>query len=617
MVAAGLLAYHNSFTGPFIFDDSTAIVQNPTIRHLWPIWQPLSPPHQATVQGRPVVNLSLAINYAIGGLDVRGYHALNVAIHILAGLTLFGVVRRTLLQPKLSERFGTVADELALAVAVLWTVHPLQTEAVTYVIQRCESLMGLFFLLTLYCFIRGAGSPRPRWWYGLCVSACALGMASKEVMVAAPLIILLYDWVFLGSSFRELWRRRTALYAGLAATWLILAALVVTTPHVNTGLGIEGLTPWSYLKTEAGVILYYLRLCVWPDPLVIDYLDWPIARSLKDYLIPGMVVAGLLGTTVWAFRRRPWLGFLGAWFFLILAPTSSFLPSLGEVVAERRMYLPLAAVVVLAVMAIYAWAGRRSMPVYVVLAAGLGFLTVQRNDDYRSELAIWADAVAKRPDSARTQYSVGLALAEAGRVGEAIGHYDRALRIKPDLPYVHYELGLALAKLGRVQEAVAHWKETLRLKPDYAEAHNNLGLALVQLGDVQEGIEHYDRALRIKPDYAEAYNNLGVALAQTGRIPEAVDHFEQALRIKPEYAEAECNLGLALSQAGKLEEGIEHYEQALRINPNYAAAHYNLGAAFEQAGRVGEAVSQYEQALRGKPDFEAARNRLARLQGGG
>ena len=181
VIVAGLLAYHNSFTGPFIFDDTFSIKENPTIRHLWPIWQSLSPPHRGglAVEGRPVINLSVAINYALGGYAVWGYHAFNLMVHILAGLTLFGLVRRTLVQPRLRERFGSVANELALATAVLWVVHPLQTESVTYIIQRAESIMGLFYLLTLYCFVRGVESRRRGLWSGLSVTACALGMASK------------------------------------------------------------------------------------------------------------------------------------------------------------------------------------------------------------------------------------------------------------------------------------------------------------------------------------------------------------------------------------------------------------------------------------------------------
>src|SRR6266850_6914087 len=260
LVCAALLAYQNSFTGPFIFDDPLSIQDNPTIQHLWPIWQVLSPPHRGglTVEGRPLINLSLAVNYALGGLDVWGYHAVNLTIHVLAGLTMLGVVRRTLLQPRFRGRFGAAANELALAVAVLWTVHPLQTESVTYIVQRAESFMGLFYLLTLYCFIRGAESPQPRRWYALCVSACALGMASKEVMASAPLMVLLYDRAFVSGSFQEAWRRRWRLFLALAATWVLFGCLLliggvwVTAAHHAKAVGIVW---WKYWLTEPGVIL--------------------------------------------------------------------------------------------------------------------------------------------------------------------------------------------------------------------------------------------------------------------------------------------------------------------------------------------------------------------------
>ncbi len=349
VIAAGVWAYHNSFRAPFIFDDTAAISGNPHIRHLWPIRDAMSAPLASAVSGRPVVCLTLALNYAVGGWNVWGYHALNLTVHLLSALALFGILRRTFEGATLRDRFGGAAGWLAAAITLIWEVHPLQTESVTYVVQRTELLMGLFLLLTLYCTLRCSQSPHASVWCLAAIVSCALGMGSKEVMVAAPLIVLLYDRVFLAPSFRELWRRRAVLYVGLAATWLILAVLVATTPRANTGFGIESLTPWDYLKTEAGVIVYYLRLCFWPHPLVIDYFDWPITLSLKDGLVPGVVVVGLLGATAWTFRRQPPLGFLGAWFFLILGPTSSFLPSLGEAAAERRMYLPLAAVVTMVV----------------------------------------------------------------------------------------------------------------------------------------------------------------------------------------------------------------------------------------------------------------------------
>jgi protein O-mannosyl-transferase len=221
---AVIAAYGNSFSGPFVFDDAATIVtSNPTIRHLWPIWRVLSPPHGGLpVSGRPLVNLSLAINYAISGQGVWSYHVFNVAIHILAAVTLFAILRRTYLLPSLQKRFGKASTLLALGAATIWAVHPLQTESVTYVVQRAESMVGLFYLLTLYCVIRGAQSARAGAWYLAGAVTCLAGMATKEVMATAPLVVLLYDRAFLAGSFRELSaaRSRSSTIRSLRAGWI-------------------------------------------------------------------------------------------------------------------------------------------------------------------------------------------------------------------------------------------------------------------------------------------------------------------------------------------------------------------------------------------------------------
>ena len=415
VVAVGLLAYHNSFTGPFTFDDRQSIQENLTIRHLWPVWQVLSPPASTAVSGRPVLNFSLAINYAFGGTSVQGYHALNLAIHILAALALFGVVRRTLARPALRDCFGTVANGLALAIAAIWTVHPVQTEAVTYVSQRAESLMGLFYLLTLYCFIRGTESQRSGRWFTLSIVACLLGMATKEVMVTAPLMVLLYDQTFVAGSFQAAWTRRWRVYMGLAGTWLLLAYLMTGLHGRGVGYGL-GITWQTYALTECQVVVNYLWLALWPHPLIFDYGTARIVQHAAEVASCALILVLLAIGVLVGLKRRSAIGFIGAWFFVILAPTSSVVPVAAQPMAESRLYLPLAAVVAIVVIGIHALAGRRSMPVFLVLAVGLGFLTVQRNQDYRSQIAIWGDTVAKRPQNPRAQYSLGTVLAQVGRI---------------------------------------------------------------------------------------------------------------------------------------------------------------------------------------------------------
>jgi protein O-mannosyl-transferase len=604
---AVLAAYHNCYGTPFVYDDQLAIPENPSIRHLWPAWSALfSAPADTTVGGRPVANFSLAINYAVSGAKVWSYHALNVLIHILAGLTLFGVVRRTLAGPVLKGRFGRDALALSLAITLLWSLHPLQTECVTYVVQRVESLMGLFYLLTLYCFMRSVESPRPFRWMVCSVAACLLGMASKEVMATAPLMVLLYDRTFVAGSFRSAWRGRRALYIALAATWLPLAALVAGTGWSREGsAGFNaGVSPVAYWLTQLEAIARYAGLSVWPRPLVFDYGPFRI-QNPGDVVPYALVVAALAAATLVALRRRPAIGFLGAWFFVILAPSSA-VPVATQSMAEHRMYLPRAAVAAAAVVGIYALAGRRLMPMLVMLAVLLGLITSTRNEVYASELSLWADTVAKRPGNANARCDLGLALFNAGRIPESIEQYRAALEIQPAFPGAYNDLGNALDRSGRVPEAIGQYEAAIRLEPGFAAAHYNLGKALEKTGRTPEAIQQLGEAVRIRPDYAEGHSDFGEALVRGARLPEAIEQFEAALRIRPGFARAHFFLGNALVESGRFPEAIESYEEALRIQPDMAEASNNLGVVLCRTGRVPEGIKQIDTAIREEPDFAMA-----------
>jgi tetratricopeptide (TPR) repeat protein len=546
VLATGIAAYQGCLHNEFVFDDLPYIAENRSIR------SPRLVREILTESTRPVIMLSFAANHALGGLDPWGYRLLNLGIHLVAALLLYGVVRRSLEAQAPSWR--PAAAWAAGAVAMLWAAHPLQTQAVSYVWQRCESLMGMFYLLTLYCVIRSDASAHARRWSAAAVISCALGMASKEVMVTAPVMVLLYDRIFLAGSWKEVARRRRGLYAGLAASWLLLAILMARaiTP---TGIwkatwiaGYEVLSPVSYLLTQASVILHYLRLAVWPDRLCLDYRSvWPIAHSVGEAWPALLAVGGVLLLTAWACWRRPALGFLGIWFFLILAPTSSFVP-LQDLVVEHRMYLPLAAVITLSVLASVAllervpwrrrWLEWGAAGFALGLVAVLAALTAQRNLDYRSSLSIWQDTVAKAPDNPRARHGLGLALEKRGRSQAAMRQYQEALRLRPSYLEAHNSLGLALSGRGRSLEAIDHFEAALRIDPRFLEARNNLGIALDRMGRFEEAIAHYAEALRIAPNSPDVHNNLGISLARSGRREEAIAQFREALRSDPDFAPA-------------------------------------------------------------------------------
>jgi Flp pilus assembly protein TadD len=581
ILAAGAIAvYSRTFPIPLFFDDRAAIIDNSTIRHWGTAWWP---PINTTASGRPILNLSLAINYAVSGTAGWSYHALNLAIHVLAGLTLFGIVRRTL-----ARRAEAAASPLAFFAALLWTLHPLQTEAVTYVIQRAESLMGLFYLLTLYCFIRGAeANGRQRLWFPLSVVACLLGMATKEVTVSAPLIVLLYDRTFVAGSFREAWHRRRWLHLSLAATWLPLAGLVASAGWNRNGMaGFDvGITPWAYWLTQFEAVTRYLWLAVWPHPLVFEYGTFWVNQATEVSLY-ALLVVGLAVAVLVALWRRPVLGFLGAWFFAILAPTS-VVPGRLQMIVEHRMYLPLAAVMTLVVIGIHAAVRRQSWVVFAALALGLGMLTARRNEDYRSELTIWSDTLAKRPNNERAHYNLGNAWLEIpGRLNDAIAQYEEALRLNPDYAEAHNSLGFAWAQMpGRLDDARAQFAESLRLDPHCASAHTNLGNVWSEMpGRLNDAIAQYEEALRLDPDYAEAHYNLGLAFSRMpGRLNDAIAQFEEALRLRPDYAPGWHSLGVSWFQLGNLPAAAEAFRKELRLSPDDPMARRALTAVLQQA----------------------------------
>ncbi len=622
------LAYHASFKGPFVFDDLPAIVHNESIRSLWPLSGVLAPElgdGGVTVSGRPLVNLSLALNYALGGDAVTGYHVVNFLIHASAALVLFGVVRRSLLQPALAPRFGALALPLALSAAALWALHPLQTAAVTYVVQRAEAMMGLCYLLTLYAFIRATEKPESgnlkpeegRWpWLTFSVVACLAGMACKEVMVTAPLMIFWYDRTFVAGTFRRAWQLRWKFYLQLAATWVLLAWLVAGTGGrgQTAGFGAE-VSPWAYALTQCEAIIHYLRLTLWPHPLVFDYGTATIA-GLGEVWWQAVVIVGLVVATGYAVARRPAVGFVGVWFFGLLAPSSSFVPVATQTMAEHRMYLALIAPVMLGVIGLHRLLGPRVWIATAGLAVIGAGVTHARNTDYATAQSLWADTLAKRPANVRAHHNLGLAELAAGRLPAAGQHLRRAVELDPAAPEPHYNLGVVLARSGRPQEAMAAYREVLRLEPAHGASRRNLGDLLMETGRPGEALSEFEGAIRVQPGVGEFHFGAGNACAALGRFEAAAAHYREAVRLQPGHAEAHHNLGNALLELDRLPEALVEFETALRHRPDYFEPRRTLALLLLlHLNRPAEARSHLEILARARPGDREIAEALARVRG--
>ncbi len=606
--------YAEAIHAPFIFDDRPAIVDNPSIRRLWPpigtptARGPLNPPALAPTARRPLPNLSFAIDYRLGGLDPAGYHRMNLAMHVLAATVLAAIVRRTLRLPYFGMS-ARVAWGVSSAVALVWALHPLNSEAVVYVTQRTELLVGLCYFTVLWAALRywDAGAPAARAGWVVVAGLVGLaGMASKEIMVSAPLAVLLYEGTFVRDGLGAA-RRSWPLYASLGLGWVLL--------YLLSAGGVGGLADprhqialLVWWATQTKMLLLYLKLSVWPWPLSLHYA--PAYLRTAGAAWPWILaVAALAAGTLALTWRRPAARFVVLVVVAVLAPTL-VVPLPKMIAAERRMYVPLAGLVTLAIVGGYraavARVPRAVVGLWVATAAavvGLGALTVRRVADYATVVGIWQDAVRHQPDDAMSHYNLGVALLDEHRPQEALRCFEDALRLEPDYAMALDNLGGTLDRVGRSAEAIAPLEEALRLDSDDGVAHNNLGSALIKVGRPLDAIDHLNRALALTDaqDSERVHLNLGRALLGAGRAAEAIVHFEQATRLDPEDAEAERLLATALLGAGQPARAVEHYERVVALVPDDEAAHNNLGAALLHLGRAEEAVAHLERAIRLDP----------------
>lgn len=584
VATAGALSYSNTFAVPFLFDDVGRILEAPQIRTLWPLSTAMDQ------SNRPFGMLTFAANYAIDQHEVWGYHATNLVIHLLAGLCLLSIVHRTLsVIPKTSIFTEGLVDHsqlIALAIAAIWTVHPLQTQAVTYIVQRLESLMGLSYLATLMFFIGATQSKRPLGWYLLSLLSCAWGMGCKEVMVTAPLIVLWYDRAFVASSWRQLISNRWPFYLSLFCTWGVLAwAMLHYTGDYKSGLllSVEGLTPWLYLWNQSAVICHYLKLCFVPVGLCL-YREWPVENNVLPLIPTAFLLATGAILTFLGMFFRPRLAFMGGCFFLILAPTSSLVPII-DLYFEHRMYLPLAAIVGLCVLStsylvffVFSAARQRRLTLcaLTLLATGtLGVLTYDRNHDYRSSIAIWTSNVEVSPSTADGWTNLGIAYVEADQKPASISALRKAAQLKPTAQ-VLASLGGALIESNDLTAAADALQQALALEPTNYIAVLNQGNLLFELGRYSEAIPHFQAALDVEPDDIELRTSLAACLVFTQRFGEAEYQCRQVLLRDPRSAKAMVNLACALANQGQIKSATAHCRQALSLDPSSPNAHGTL-----------------------------------------
>jgi tetratricopeptide (TPR) repeat protein len=625
LVLLTVVAYAPAMRSPFLFDDIASIPANASIRQLWPPAVPLHPPVNTSVSGRPVVNYTLALNYWLNerlGVDQRPYpegrnksasfHLVNLVVHLCAGWLLFLLIRRTARRQQYDGPVAAVAEPLALVVSALWLLHPIQTEAVNYVIQRTELLVSLCYLGVLYAACRSwesEGRASTMWSIGA-VAICLVGMGCKEVMITAPFIVALYHRAFQATSWREVFRNegRWWFYPALLLTTLVVFAGIRGDARFGTVGFAAGMTWYEYLYSQAWAIAHYLRLVVWPSGLTFDYGQREIAGWAG---VPGAVLLGAFAiATIIAWlrvERWGWFAFLGAWFFLLLAPSSSVVPITTEIAAERRVYLALAAIcllVVVACLALYRRLTSRAVPQrwFVWVAAGvcgvLALVTFARSTTYASSLALWRDTVRKAPTNPRAYHNLAAELIrqDEPRLAEAETLFRRAVAL--DSTYVEAYTGLATIAINLNNQARAESLLTrvLALDPGNADATQVLGRMYLRAGEPARALPYFEQ-------YASAFPGdnsliaLGTAYLMVGRFDDGAAALREALRYNPARTDAMRLLGGVLAEQGKPREALPFLEDAVRAAPSEPLERGLLSLTLAQLGRVDDAVEQAHAAV--------------------
>ncbi|MFT3869713.1 MAG: tetratricopeptide repeat protein [Nibricoccus sp.] len=536
-----------------------------------------------------MLNASFAINYAVGGTNVRSYHIFNIGLHILNACILFGLLQKILRLQQLQGVFAGLETWLAGLITLTWAVHPLQTESVTYIVQRAEALVSLFYLLTFYCFISSINSTREQMWLFGSVLSCAAGMASKEVMATAPIALIGFDAVFVAGSFQLTWRVRRCFYIAMFSTWTILVGCVLNSGLRGGTVGAGPDTAWKYLLTQVEMIPRYFYLTIWPNELVFDY-GKNLVSGIAEVWRGLMLLTILVPTIIWTWAKQPKLGWVACMPFVLLAPSSSIVPVVSQTAAEHRMYLALAPVVVLAFLLLFQILRARAFWAGLAIVGTLSALTVQRNGDYQTAESLWKDTVEKRPNNARAWLSLALTYLEGDHFIDAKAALEHAMQLEPNSVIIGADYAQVLAKLGEYERAEEMYRWALREKPDDYATCFNFGTMLLELNRNREAEEWLKRSLADSKLAAKAHYNLGNCQIALEKTDDAMTNFRRAIALNPGFCDARSNLASALTKVGKAREALDEIGAAIQAGCDTPTLRRNRALALIATGNVMEAV---------------------------
>lgn len=606
----GIAIYSNTFSNSFHLDDFQSIIENNNIKdisnlkYIWIYWP-----------SRFVAYFSISLNYYLHQLNVAGYHIFNLAVHICSAVFVWKFISLTFLSSVIKEKkIAQYGQKIAFFSGLIFLVHPIQTQAVTYIVQRAASLATLFYLLTLVLYVKsrllqkeGLKRSIQNRYYTVSLVTAIAAMLSKEMALSLPFMILLYDKLFLNSKGDSSLKRIIPFFALMVVPVSLL--LIKPLNSVKQELSLD-ISSGEYLLTQFRVIITYIRLLFLPVHQNLDY-DYRITKTFIDYsfLVSFFLLISIVSFAIVKFKKYPLLSFGVFWFFMTIIPESSII-SIKDVIFEHRLYLPMAGYSLFIVTSSYHLFLNKKLSrpaiLLILLIIFYSVLTYSRNFVWKNEIILWTDTIAKSPRKPRVYNNRGLAYISLADYKKAIIDFNQAINLAPSYAKTYNNRGVAYFHNGEFDLAVFDFSKAIELDAGYSEAYRNLGNLYATKGDFNRALTCYDKAIILEPTSAQAYYNRGNMFLDKADIEKAILDYNNAKELDPNFSDVYINLGFIYSGKKEYDQAILYYTQAIKLDRSFYKGYYNRGNAYLSKSNHDKALSDYKMVIRLNPGHSEA-----------
>ena len=619
IITIGIICYSGSFDASFTFDDIPSIINNESIKDLWDLKTILE-----ANETRFLAFFSFAVNYHIHGLNLFGYHLVNLIIHILTALTLYWLVRVLFLTPEMKETpISQHAESIALVVSLVFVSHPVETQAVTYIVQRMTSMVALFYLLSLVLYIKARihydeRNSRHIPFYVGSITAALLAMFTKEISVTLPLCIIVCEYFFFSPSLKKIGRKLSYLWPMLFTLPVVPLTYILTKKEMMERVGLatmmvetDSISRLDYLLTQFNVISTYIRLLFLPIHQSIDY-DYPLADHFFE---PATFASFLLLLFIFVlallvFKKFRLVSFGIIWFYLALMVESSVIP-IRDVIFEHRLYLPSVGIFLSSTVLLFHLLGHRRKILFALFAVVISLAsvaTINRNIVWKRQVLLWHDVVKKAPQKSRGYLNRGVGYSDLNKSELALRDYNLAVSMNKNDPIPYFNRGLIYMDKGEYESAVSEFNTALRLQPNMAKAYANRGLTYMAWEKYDEAYKDFYTAVRLKPQNPAYLNAIGIACHKLKRYDLARVAFTKTIALYPDFATPFLNRGKTLRAMGRFKAAIKDFDRAVELALEIPEIYYQRGLTHVALSQYKRAITDFTEAIARDPKFVKAYN---------